>query len=139
MVGNRRTHGYPKGGALRAFFSDWRNTLPIAGLGALAVTGLYYFLRPKPVDPAALERERRAYLNRVGRIVEGCVVEVVDGSAGQPPGPRSADDSPVPVGQSAPLSVKASVRSRTKRHEALVANRHGNGTASATAALKLLY
>ena len=32
MVGNRRTHGYPKGSALRAFFSDWRNTLPIAGL-----------------------------------------------------------------------------------------------------------
>ncbi|MGD0964088.1 MAG: hypothetical protein ABSA57_09335 [Candidatus Acidiferrales bacterium] len=63
---------------MRTFLSDWRNTLPIAGLGALAVTGLYYFLRPKRVDPDAMERERRSYLNRVGRIVEGLVVDVLD-------------------------------------------------------------
>jgi len=63
---------------LKTFLSDWRDTLPIAGLGILAVTGLYYFLRPKRVDQDAIERERRSYLNRVGRIVEGHVVDVLD-------------------------------------------------------------
>ena len=65
---------------MRSFFSDWRNALPIAGLGVVALTGLYYFLRPKREDAGALERERRTYLNRVGRIVEGQVLDVVDGS-----------------------------------------------------------
>jgi hypothetical protein len=50
----------------------------MAGLGVVAVTALYYFLRPKHVDPGAMERERRSYLNRVGRIVEGQVVDVMD-------------------------------------------------------------
>jgi hypothetical protein len=63
---------------VRALLSDWRSALPLAGLGAVAAAGLYYFLRPKQVDPDALERERRSYLNRVGRIVEGQVVDVLD-------------------------------------------------------------
>jgi hypothetical protein len=63
---------------VKTFLSDSRNILPLAGLGALAITGLYYFLRPKRVDPGAMERERRSYLNRVGRIVEGQVVDVLD-------------------------------------------------------------
>jgi hypothetical protein len=76
---------------VKTFLSDWRNSLPIAGLGVVAVTGLYYLLRPKRVDPGALERERRSYLNRVGRIVEGQVVDVLDesGFAAQ-----NSDDSP---------------------------------------------
>jgi len=65
---------------VRALLSDWSGALPVAGLGVLAVTGLYYFLRPKRVDQDALERERRSYLNRVGRIVEGQVVDVLDES-----------------------------------------------------------
>jgi hypothetical protein len=63
---------------LKAFLSDWRNALSMAGLGVVAVAALYYFLRPKHVDPGAMERERRSYLNRVGRIVEGQVVDVLD-------------------------------------------------------------
>ena len=63
---------------MKLFLSDWRNALPLVGLGVVAVTGLYYFLRPKPEDAGALERERRTYLNRVGRIVEGQVLEIVD-------------------------------------------------------------
>ena len=65
---------------MRTFLSDWRSTIPVAGLGVVAVTGLYYLLRPKRVDPGAIERERRSYLNRVGRIVEGQVVDVLDES-----------------------------------------------------------
>ena len=76
---------------MKIFLSDWRNSLPIAGLGVVAVTGLYYFLRPKRVDPGALERERRSYLNRVGRIVEGQVVDVLDESGFVA---HNSDDSP---------------------------------------------
>jgi hypothetical protein len=123
---------------LRSFLADWRNTLPVAGLGVLAVTALYYFLRPKHEDPAALERERRAYLNRVGRIVEGHVVEVVDSSAAQASGARSAQPSGPLVGVAAPLPEKASLEFREKKHEALVANRHGDG-ASVDGLPKLLY
>ena len=121
---------------MRSFLADWRNTLPIAGLGVVAVTALYYFLRPKREDPAALERERRAYLNRVGRIVEGHVVDVVEGntvSAASGGSPSAASDQAV-----AGVSAKASVESRTKKHEALVANRHGDG-ASSDGLPKLLY
>jgi len=44
----------------------------------LAAVGVFFWLRRKPLDDAAIERERRAYLNRVGRIVEGQVLEVVE-------------------------------------------------------------
>jgi hypothetical protein len=109
--------------------ADWRNTLPLAGLGVLAVTALYYFLRPRREDPAAIERERRAYLNRVGRIVEGHVVEVADGSTVETSGVL-AEKVAATVGAAAPISEKVSVESRDKKHEALVANRHGDGASS---------
>lgn len=100
--------------------------MPIAGLGVLAVTALYYFLRPQREDPAAVERERRAYLNRVGRIVEGHVVEVADASFIRAGG--AAENVPVAVSTAAaPPSEKVSLELRDKKHEALVANRHGDG------------
>jgi hypothetical protein len=63
---------------LKTFLSDWQNLLPVAGLVVLAAVGIFFWLRRKPVDPNQFERERRAYLNRVGRIVEGQVLEVVE-------------------------------------------------------------
>ena len=50
----------------------------MAGLVILAAVGVFFWLRRKPLDDTAIERERRAYLNRVGRIVEGQVLEVVE-------------------------------------------------------------
>ena|SRR5579863_2829705 len=50
--------------------------LPLAGLAVLAAVGIFFLLRRKPPDSAEIERQRRAYLNRVGRIVEGQVLEV---------------------------------------------------------------
>ncbi|HXA57324.1 MAG TPA: hypothetical protein VNU84_07780 [Candidatus Acidoferrum sp.] len=61
---------------LNKYLSDWHEVLPMAGLGVLAALGLYFVFRKKPEDADALERQRRAYLNRIGRIVEGQVVEV---------------------------------------------------------------
>ncbi|HXJ18516.1 MAG TPA: hypothetical protein VNM68_15125 [Candidatus Polarisedimenticolia bacterium] len=58
--------------------ADWRNLAPVAGLAVLAATGVFYWLRQKPEDAEEIERQRRAYLNRVGRIAEGQVLEIVD-------------------------------------------------------------
>ncbi|HTS13241.1 MAG TPA: hypothetical protein VMH00_14085 [Candidatus Limnocylindrales bacterium] len=65
--------------------ADLGEVAPVAGLAALAAAGVYFLFRKKPQDPSALERERRAYLNRIGRIVEGHILEVVDGSHAPPP------------------------------------------------------
>jgi LPXTG-motif cell wall-anchored protein len=63
---------------LKELFSDWHNWLPVAGIAVLAIIGFILWLRRKPEDPSDIERQRRAYLNRVGRIVEGQVLEVVN-------------------------------------------------------------
>jgi hypothetical protein len=63
---------------LNNFLSDSHNLIPVAGLVLLAAVVVFFWLRRKPPDAAAIERERRAYLNRVGRIVEGQVLEVVE-------------------------------------------------------------
>jgi hypothetical protein len=44
----------------------------------LAGASLFLAFRRKPEDIDELERQRRAYLNRVGRIVEGHILEIVD-------------------------------------------------------------
>jgi hypothetical protein len=61
---------------------NWRDVVPMAGLVVLAAAGAFFLFRKKPENSDELERERRAYLNRVGRIVEGHILEVVDHDAG---------------------------------------------------------
>jgi LPXTG-motif cell wall-anchored protein len=63
---------------LKELLRDWHNWIPLAGLAALALTGIIFWLRRKTVDPREIERQRCAFLNRVGRIVEGQVLEIVD-------------------------------------------------------------
>jgi uncharacterized protein DUF3592 len=75
---------------LKELLSDWHNLLPLAGLAVLAVVAFVFWLRRKPADAAEIERQRRAYLNRVGRIVEGQVLEVVD----HPRAPEDAKQQP---------------------------------------------
>lgn len=67
---------------MKDLFADWHNWAPLAGLVVLAVVTLIFWLTRKPEDAAEIERQRRAYLNRVGRIVEGQVLEVVDHPSG---------------------------------------------------------
>lgn len=69
---------------MKELLSDWHNWAPAAGLVLLALVGIIFWLRRKPEDAGAVERQRRAYLNRVGRIVEGQVLEVVDHPSGTP-------------------------------------------------------
>jgi hypothetical protein len=92
----------------KSFGGSWRRTivlalrtiLPLTGVGALAGVGVYYLFRPKHKDPSELERQRRIYLNRVGRIVEGQIVEIVDEANALSRSP-SADSPAVPVVASA--------------------------------------
>jgi hypothetical protein len=63
---------------VKDLLTDWRNLAPVAGLAVLAATGVFFWLRQKPEDADEIERQRRAYLNRVGRIAEGQVLEIVD-------------------------------------------------------------
>ena len=63
---------------MKEILADWHNWIPAAGIGILVIFGILYWLRRKPEDENELERQRRAYLNRVGRIVEGQVLEVVN-------------------------------------------------------------
>jgi hypothetical protein len=63
---------------LKDILADWHNWIPAAGIGILVIVGIIFWLRRKPEDESEIERQRRAYLNRVGRIVEGQVLEVVN-------------------------------------------------------------
>jgi hypothetical protein len=67
---------------LKDIFADWHNWAPLAGLVVLALITIIFWLLRKPEDAAEVERQRRAYLNRVGRIVEGQVLEVVNHPGG---------------------------------------------------------
>ncbi|HKQ85724.1 MAG TPA: hypothetical protein VJS43_03030 [Candidatus Acidoferrales bacterium] len=66
---------------MNRYLSNWHEMASVVGFGAVAAASLYFVFRKKPEDAGAIERQRRAYLNRIGRIVEGQVVEVSGQSA----------------------------------------------------------
>jgi len=68
---------------VKTLIANWRSLLPMAVL-VIAAGGAFFLFRKKPEDSDALERDRRVYLNRVGRIVEGHILEVVDREADHP-------------------------------------------------------
>jgi hypothetical protein len=63
---------------LNHLLRDWRNLVPVGGLAVLAAVGVFFAFRRKPEDIDELERRRRAYLNRIGRIAEGHVLEIAE-------------------------------------------------------------
>jgi hypothetical protein len=87
---------------LNEFLKDWRNLVPLAGLAVMAGAGVFFAFRRKPENVDDIERRRRAYLNRVGRIVEGHILEIgeLDSSTMNGNGAKAslAAKSPVPPG-----------------------------------------
>jgi hypothetical protein len=63
---------------LKEILSDWHEWLPLAGIAVVAIVSALLWMRRKPDTSMDRERERCAYLNRVGRIVEGQIIEVAD-------------------------------------------------------------
>ena len=61
---------------MKEILKDWHEWLPLAGIAVLALVALIFWLRRPPKNPSDVERDRRAYLNRVGRIVEGQILEI---------------------------------------------------------------
>jgi len=63
---------------LKELFADWKMVLGMGGALVAAVAMIVYaFFRPS-VNPEEEERKRRLYLNQIGRIAEGQIVELVE-------------------------------------------------------------
>jgi hypothetical protein len=77
---------------VKVLLADWRHYLPYAGAALVAVVAAYFLFRKRVTDPLEVERQRRLYLNKIGRIVEGQVLEIVDKptEASQEPPKRAA-------------------------------------------------
>ena len=56
---------------------NWRSIALAAGI-LVAAGAAMSLLRRRPPDPTEAERKRRSYLNQIGRIVEGQVLEIVE-------------------------------------------------------------
>ncbi len=63
---------------MKELIANWREIVLAGAVVAVAVALFVLWLRRRPEDPDEIERQRRAYLNRVGRIIEGQVLEIAD-------------------------------------------------------------
>lgn len=48
----------------------------LLAVGCIAAVGAYFLFRRKPKNPEELERKRRVFLDNVGRITDGTVIDV---------------------------------------------------------------
>lgn len=74
---------------------NWYNLLLAAAAILLVAGGVLSWWLRRPRDPEEVERRRRAYLNQVGRIVEGHILEITEASGAEASEPEAA---PAPVG-----------------------------------------
>jgi hypothetical protein len=63
---------------LKSLVEHWQEIAMGAGFLVLAGGTIFFMMRRRPVDSDEAERKRRSFLNRVGRIVEGQVLEIAD-------------------------------------------------------------
>jgi hypothetical protein len=67
---------------------NWRHYLPFAAIGVAVLVAAYFVFYKREPDPDEIERERRLYLNRIGRIVEGQILEIEDKKFEPKPEPK---------------------------------------------------
>lgn len=91
----------------------------MTGLAVLAAMGVVFWMRRKPATPNDLEHQRRAYLNRIGRIVEGQVLEIVDHGRAGNSGNTDVDDRKA-GGRIPSLSKRSDVAQPNGSHQKLL-------------------
>ena len=78
---------------MRLFGIGWQIWLSgAAGLVVALAAGLWWW-RHRPRDPEEVERRRREHLSRVGRIVEGEILEIAETPATTSPAPPAGNGS----------------------------------------------
>lgn len=75
---------------LKQLLGDWRVAALAATAALLVLAGVVYALLRSPEDTEEAERKRRLHLNKIGRIAEGHIVELVEQSAEQPASRRGS-------------------------------------------------
>ena len=92
---------------MRQLIANWRHYIPLAGAAFAALVAAYFLFRKRDTDPSEIEKQRRLYLNKIGRIVEGQILEIVDKPAETKPEPprRMLRRKPAANG-SAPLDTR---------------------------------
>jgi len=73
---------------LKHLLENWQHYLPIAGIGIVVLIVAFFVMYKRDPDPDEIERERRVYLNRIGRIVEGQILEIEDKKLEPKPEPK---------------------------------------------------
>ena len=72
---------------MKHLIANWRQYIPLAGAAFAALLAAYFLFRKRDTDPSEVEKQRRLYLNKIGRIVEGQILEIVDKPAEAKPEP----------------------------------------------------
>jgi hypothetical protein len=57
-------------------FMDLFRLYSLLAVGCIAAVGAYFLFRRKPKNPEELERKRRVFIDNVGRITDGTVIDV---------------------------------------------------------------
>jgi len=73
---------------LKIVAAHWHELVLILAAVVVIAALAYAWLFGRKKDSKEVERERRSYLNRIGRIVDGQVVEIVERAAEQDAGQR---------------------------------------------------
>jgi len=75
---------------------DWRIWAAIGAAATVAAGAMISQWLRRPADPDETERKRRSYVNQIGRIVEGHVVQLIEEAAATPNGDSAgkAGDAP---------------------------------------------